>query len=263
MVKTLSILLIISSLAVSCEKGTEYSIPGNYPTTFNKLSSSTISQMRTTYALKNQYTTSSLNGFGFCGWFGDPLNVATPPLQNSITQSEAIEIVKTFASRNTSETGIQNPNDLTFHEISASTGFGGATGWHFKTTTQKADTIEVMYSIIIVHISNREVNMCVGNWYPDIFIPERFNVSQARAKDDLVGVVVSHYTFGGEEYFVTISKTDLANSTIRLKVLPIENEDKIELRVCWQINIPGPVYYLMYVDVMTGKIVGQEPTIIS
>jgi hypothetical protein len=35
------------------------------------------------------------------------------------------------------------------------------------------------------------------------------------------------------------------------------------LRVTWEFNIPGPVYYKIYVDVMTGEIVMAVPTIIS
>jgi len=254
---------MIFILAVSCEKDVEYYIPKNYPTTFNKLSSSSLSQMRASYALKNPYMTSSINDFGFCDYVGDPLNVGTPPLQNSITQSEATEIVRKFVSNNSSETAVKNPNDLTFYQVSTTTGYGGAIGWHFKTANQKVDTIEVLYSMILIHLTNGVVTSCYGNWFPEIFIPSEFNVSQPKAKADLIGKVVSHYTIAGTEYSVTISNTDLANSAIGLKVLPIENEDKIELQVCWQINIPAPVYYIIYVDVMTGKIIGQEPTIIS
>jgi Zn-dependent metalloprotease len=244
MAKTLPIILILFVLAVSCEEVVEYNIPMNYPTTINKLSSTSLSQLRASYALKNQY-------------------VGTPPLQNIITQSEAIEKVKNFASRNPSETGVQNPNDLTFYKVSTTTGYGGAIGWHFKTANQKVDTIEVLYSMILIHLTNEEVSLCIGNWYPEIFIPSEFNVDQTKAKADLNGKVVSHLTFGGTVYYVTISKTDLSKSTIGLKVLPIENENKIELRVCWQIDIPGPVYYKFYVDVMTGKIIRQVPTIVS
>ena len=32
------------------------------------------------------------------------------------------------------------------------------------------------------------------------------------------------------------------------------SEDKIELRVVWELWIPGPVHYLIYVDVMNGEV---------
>lgn len=85
-------------------------------------------------------------------------------------------MVKNFVSRNRSETGVENPNDLNFTQISSSSGYNGAIGW---------------------------------------------------------------------------------------SILPVNNDDMIELRVGWLFNIPGPVYYKIYIDVMTGEIIGQEPTIIS
>jgi hypothetical protein len=260
MTKSLPIILIISILLISCEKN---DIPSNYPTTLIKGSSSIISQLRSSYALKNPFMTSSINDFGFCDIIGDPLNVGTPPLQNILTKSEATEIVKSFVSNNSSTTGVKNPDELTFYQVSTTTGYGRAIGWHFKTVNQKIDTIEVMYTMILIHLTNGVVTSCYGNWFPEIYIPAKFNFSQAKAVSDLEGKVVSHYTFVGAEYTVSISKADLGKSSVSLKVLPIETEDKIELRVCWQINIPGPVYYKIYVDVMTGAIIGQEPTIIS
>jgi hypothetical protein len=261
MVKTLPIIFIIFIIAVSCEKAIEYNIPENYPTTFNKLSSNSLSQMRASYALKNQYMTTSLNDFGFCDWFGDPLNVRTSPLQNIITQSEASDIVRNFVSNNSSETAVKNPNDLNFYKVRTYTGSDGAIRWHFITSNQKIDTVEVLNTKFLIYLTNNEVSLCVGNWFPEIFIPSEFNVTQTKAKADLIGKVVTHYRFEGSKYNVTISEADLVESITGLKVLPIENEDIIELRVCWQIYIPGPVYHNIYVDVMTGKIVGQDPTV--
>jgi Zn-dependent metalloprotease len=265
MTKPLLLVLIVSILLSSCEKSVipNYDIPKDYPTTYSKFSSYILAQMQSSYALKNKYMVSSLNEFGFCNYLDDLLDVGTPPLNSVITKSEATEIVKSFVKNNSTETGVNNPNDLSFYKVSSSTGYGGSIGWVFKTENQKLDTIEVMYSELIVHLTNREVTLCLGNWFPEIYIPTIFNVSQTKAKDNLNGKVVSHYTFGGSEYFVTISKPDLDKSTIHLKVLPKNNTDNIELRLCWQINIPGPVYYEIYVDVMTGEIIGQEPTIIS
>jgi hypothetical protein len=46
-------------------------------------------------------------------------------------------------------------------------------------------------------------------------------------------------------------------------VVPIRTGETTELRLAWQVNIPSPVFYLIYVDAMTGQIIKQEPTIIS
>lgn len=252
--------LSVALLIVSCEK---HNVDPNYPTTLKVVPSATLSQMRESFSSKNRYLVTSVNEFGFCDYLDDLLPVGTPPVHNALTESEAIEIVKNFASNNAFETGVKNLNDLTFSKKSTDTRYGGAIGWHFKSSYQKVDTIEVLYSLILFHITNGEMTSVVGNWFPDIYIPKQFNIDQEKAKASLVGKVVSHSNFAGQAYYVTISKTDIDKSTPGLKIVPIKTDEKIELRVGWLINIPGPVYYKIYVDVMTGDIIGQEPTIIS
>jgi hypothetical protein len=137
---------------MSCEKVVEYNIPENYPTTFKKLSSNSLLQMRVSYAFKNPYMTSSLNDFGFCYWFGDPLNVGIPPFQNTITQSEATELVRNFVSNNSSETGVKDPNDLNFYRVKTYTGSDGAIRWSFISSDQKIDTIEVLHTELLIYL---------------------------------------------------------------------------------------------------------------
>jgi Zn-dependent metalloprotease len=105
--------------------------------------------------------------------------------------------------------------------------------------------------------------LCYGNRYPHIYIPGKFTFSQQKAKERLVNRVVSHYTIAAQKYDVKISASDIDKSSTRLVVYPVTKEDRIELRVTWEINIPGPVFYKIYVDVMTGEIINEEPTIIS
>jgi hypothetical protein len=191
--------------------------------------------------MKNKYMVSSLNEFGFCDYFDNPLDVEIPPIQTSITKSEAIERIKYFISQNTSETGVNNPSEISIDKISVDTGYEGNIYWHSSTFNQKLDTIEVINTKIFIHRLNGEPYICVGNWYPEIYVPKAFNFNQSEAKAVLIGKKVSHITFGGDEYFVTISKTNLEKSSITLKILPIETVDNIEIRVCWLIDIPVPV----------------------
>lgn len=74
---------------------------------------------------------------------------------------------------------------------------------------------------------------------------------------------MTHYDIAGKPYYVKITTADLEKSTSKLKIYPIKDAKKIELRVTWEINIPTPVYYKIYIDVMTGEIIAKEPTIIS
>ena len=107
------------------------------------------------------------------------------------------------------------------------------------------------------------MHYCAGNWYPEVYIPGHFNIDRDKAKSSLLNHIVWNSTIAGVPYSATVTAASLAASTTRLVILPLITDDKIELRVTWQINIPGPVYYIIRVDVMTGEIVSEEPTIIS
>jgi len=265
MLKPFIIFLIFSVSLSGCEKIDVRGVPdSNYPTVIYKLSPSSYSETRTLYFQNNKYVQSSLNRFGFCGHDTNIRVVDSPPASNPQTQSEAIEIARNFISTNRIFTGVENPEDLTFIQADYSSEYwDGATYWHIKTANQRIDTIEILYTQILINIKYKTAYYCVGNWFPDIYIPKKFNISQDQAKAGLSGKVVSHFTIAGQRYEVKISGSDLRASSVNLVVLPVTNDDRIELRVTWQINIPGPVYYKIYVDVMTGEIVGEEPTITS
>ena len=78
----------------------------------------------------------------------------------------------------------------------------------------------------------------------------------------MLNKTATHYGWGGP-YNVVITSESLQGSTTKLYVLPIEIEDHTELHLTWCINIPAPVHFKIYVDVMTGEVIGEEPTIIS
>jgi hypothetical protein len=112
-------------------------------------------------------------------------------------------------------------------------------------------------------MTNGVLVSCEGNWFPEIYIPDKFNFDESEAKTHLVGQDVTHIDIGGQKYYVTITKPDINNIPGELKIVPIRTDNKIELRVTWMFNIPSPVYCKVYADVMTGEIILQVPTIIS
>lgn len=251
--------MTIALLLLGCEKD-NLIIDPNYPSTFYKIPTEILSQMRNSLSSNNQYLTSTLNDFGFCYLPEDHINTEPPSIPNVLTETQSIEIAKNFIKSHPSETGIQNPEALT---ISRSYFWPGGINWFVVSAFQKIDTLEVMYTELVIKIKNGALISCEGNWYPNLYIPSKFNISEDKAKKDLVGKVVTHYSVGGEKYSVKISKTDVEGSTIDLIIVPIKYVDKIELRVAWVINIPGPIFCKIYVDVMLGDIIKQDPTIIS
>jgi hypothetical protein len=265
MTKQFLLFLLLACLLISCEKTNfNYTQDGNYPTVINKLSSTALAALKTDYIQKNQYLQSSLNQFGFCDLVEINNSIVSPPPLNLQTQAEATEIVKNFVSQNSIYTGVKNPDNLSLSEIFLSTPYwDAATCWVLKSSNQFIDTIEVINSQIIFQLKSHEVVYCAGNWYPNVYIPGKFNITRENAKSSLLNKIVWHSTIAGVPYSEQVAAESLAASTVRLVVFPVTTDNKIELRVTWQINIPNPVYYIIRVDVMTGEIISQEPTIIS
>jgi len=249
----------------SCEKSNlVYSDDPNYPTVIKKLNSATLTDLKSAYALKYKYFISSINEYGFCGDGDVNAVVENPPLLNPIAQPEAIVQINNFVSQNPAITGVKSNVDLKLTLSCSDTGYwDNAIYWFGSTGDQYIDTIQVINSQIHFQIKNRELRSCVGNWYPTVYIPGKFNIDRDAAKASLLDKVVWHSTIAGVPYSATVTAASLTASTTHLVVFPNTFNNQIELRVTWQINIPAPVYYLIFVDVMTGEIISEQPTIIS
>ena len=262
MTKQLLLVLAFSILLSSCEEFVipKHEIPEGYPTTYLKLSSDILSQKQGSYALRNTYLVSSLNEFGFPG-YGDVSSVS-PPFSDQITKDEAIAKAKLFCSQNPVETGVNSPDDLKLDASSSTTYYNGTTSWSLVFARQEYDTYEVSDTRIFFRITNGEVVSCIGNWYPEIYIPQDFNISQDEAKKNLINRIVSHYTLAGVKYYFPVTSEHLNESVVSLSIYPVTTDDKIELRVAWKIWIQS-LSYIFYVDVMTGDVIGQEATAIS
>jgi hypothetical protein len=263
--KKFKLILLLPFVAFlgSCENHENHEISDDlsYPTTIERLSETTLLQMRNDFAQENPYISSTLNQFGFCH-LGESYKEVTTT--DSMSKEEAIAAVKDFVARNPIYTGVKNPDDLRFRDISKSTGYGNAIFWHFKTENQIINNTEVLNTQIFFQIQNRTLTSCYENWYPNIYIPQKFNFDSEKAKSTLLGKEIVHYDYFGQPYVAgTVTAELLEASSAKLIIFPIRTEDKIELRVTWEINIPQPIYNIFCIDVMTGEIVSDTPTIIS
>jgi hypothetical protein len=234
----------------SFEVNPDFTVDPYYPTVFNQLDSTTLSQKRIAFAGKNRYLKSSLNEFGFCN--SGSLEAKSPPFVGNISRDQAIGIVKDFILKNPSETGIRNPDDINFYSTSQSTTGDGSLLWVFKISDQKVNNCEVSGTALIIHVLNGEVVWCTGNWFPDIYIPPKFNLNQEQANSLLAGKVVPYSDFSGDENYVTITLNNLNSSSFKLFIFPFTENNRIELRVTWQISV---IHCILYVDVMTGEII--------
>ena len=241
----------------SCEKST-YLVENDplYPAIINKISPDHLNTLRMGFARQNIYLQTSLDEYGFCGYGDEVINAITPTVDTIVSASESIEIAKQFIERNSLYTGVKDITDLSFQKTVETNN-----GWNLFTTTQIVDTIEVLSTTIYIRIKGREVYNCTGNWFPDIYIPKKINLTSVAATHFLLNRTVTHYTWGGPVN-IKITSESLQGSTARFVVVPIEKEDHLEICVVWKIYVPK-VDFILYVDAMTGEIIGQEPTVIS
>ena len=231
-----------------------------YPTTIYSVSEGELLQMRNDFAQRNPYFFTSLNQFGFCatGFYVPAKSIPA----GSFTKEEAIAAVKEFVARNPEYTGVSDTNDLHFKSVGLITTDG--LRWKLVAENQTVKGIEVEWTDIVFHTKNRAVEFCNGNHFPYVYVPKKFKFDAEQAKSQLLGKEIFHYNIGGQQYsagFVTTGH--LQQSTTKLIIVPIKTDDKIELRVAWQIYLGSPLHYIFEIDVKTGEIIREMPTIIS
>lgn len=258
------VLSILGVFLFACNKEDNLLYDSNYPTTIKALYTKVLEQKRLAFLSQNGFITSSLNEFGFCDLTESTVNNTQPPLTTPLTELQTIEKAKKFIDQNKEYLGVVEPDKINISKAWSSTGYyDGGTMWRIDTHYQKYDTIQVLFANISILIKNSEVNYCSGNWYPNIYIPEKFNFDREKAKSSLKNKTVWHSDIAGQSHSMKITDQALGTSKINgLKIYPIKSNDKIQLFVTWKIYVPD-VYYILYVDVMTGEVIAQEPTIIS
>jgi len=235
-----------------------------YPTTINRIDTDQLSQMRYEYHQTNFFVLTSLNQFGYCDCcddFGSSYGSSPPAVLNEVSETYATEIAEDFLILNKVYTGILKKDKIRYSKKDYEE-IGADIYWHFKISNQIVDSLEVLYSQVVIKVKNGKVTWCVGNWYPEIYIPTEFNYFQEDVKSILVDTVICHSGSWGDTWCETVTDSILEESNFRKVIVPIKTVSKIELRVSWEINIPHPIYYKFYVDVITGKIIFKEPTII-
>jgi hypothetical protein len=257
------IVLFILFLFQSCEKASVIvNNDPNYPTVIKKLDQNLLTEYESLYYERNNTLISSLNQFGFCydNPNGRPYDDSFS--NNSTTHSAIIDLLNNFVQQNSIFTGVNNVNDLLYVNFDPFPGYNNSTFWSVLSSNQRIDTLEVRYTQIHFMIRNGKLVSCIGNWYPSIYIPKNLNIDQSIAKHILLNHKVSYSTIAGEVSYVKINSQDLNDCKINLIIFPIQTNDKIELHIAWRLDIRS-VYYIIYIDAMSGNILSEETTIFS
>ncbi|MDR2651892.1 MAG: hypothetical protein LBC68_06210 [Prevotellaceae bacterium] len=250
--------VILSVVLMSCDKLNDVE-DLMYPTTIYRLPEEVLLQKRNDFAKRNPNVYTSVNQFGFCDMLDPGGENASP---DGFTEKEAIAAVKEFVTRNPEYTGVRNIDDLQFKDISSTVGSNNAVFWHFRTENQTIHNIEVDYTDILFHTQNRKLVSCYGNYFPNVYVPKKFNFDMEQAKSQLLGKEIFHWGWAGQYGADIVTAEHLQQCTAKLIIIPVTTDEKIELRVAWHINMTS-LSYIFEVDVMTGEIIRGMSTIIS
>lgn len=233
-----------------------------YPSSYSKLDSITYHQLKADFAKANPFLRTSITEFGFCGNYDFLYSAPWPTRIPDLSETEAKNIVLTFVSENSEQAGVLNSSDLKIVRVDSFKVYDGSHAWNFVSEVQKYNGLEVYNSNIMFTLINGKITNCQGNWYPKIYIPSKINVNEEKAKSLLLNKVVYLSDIIGRSIPMTITAKSLETAEFTQLIYPIETTDKIKLHIVWQVNIPD-VYYIIFLDVMTGEIVGSYPTALS
>ncbi|MDP4238304.1 MAG: hypothetical protein Q8904_02395 [Bacteroidota bacterium] len=233
-----------------------------YPTTYKKQDATTLIQMRREFATANPFLTSSITDFGFCGFLDNLLPAPWPARIPDLTRSEAINATQSFIAQNSSFLGVKPSEKVTFSRVDSFTVSDGSVKWHLSSNLQKQDTLEVYDTHLNFSLTNGKITSCEGNWYPAIYVPAKINVNKDRVKSILLNKVVYLSDIAGRPIPMTITAKSLETAAFSNMIYPLKTTAKIELHVVWVVSIPD-VFYVVYLDVMSGEIIGGFPTVYS
>ena len=257
------IIIIFIFIFQSCENyDLTITTDRNYPTTYRKLDDATLIQMRKDFALSNPFLSSSITDYGFCGFLSNLLPAPSTVRIPDLTKAEAINLTKSFISQNSTLLGIKSTSEVTFSRIDSFIIYDGSVKWFLSSNTQKNDGLEVSDTYLNFSLTNGKMTSCDGNWYSSIFIPPIINYDETSARKLLLNKIVYLSDIAGHPIPMTITVKSLKTAKFSKLIYPLRTTDKIELHVVWVVNIPD-VYYVVYMDVMTGDIIGGYPTVLS
>lgn len=255
---------LLSFLVLQCERfENNDSTNGDYPTTIQPLSAAKLTELTSEFnALNDKRVCTPLNEFGFIKY--KLTYCLTRKIQRIEIKDEAskIRLAKETLLKNTKFSGITDTSALVVKRSTPLRGCikcDGSDGdtvpiaWRIEFENQVYKNIEVKETRIVAFLDTNGVYMMGGNWYPDIFIPDKDIFSVEASKKNLIGTEITWYGWGGKNVFVV--ESDSFSSNVRKVIIPFKNNNAIELRLTWKFYVGGSSWAI-YVDTTTGETVG-------
>lgn len=238
-------------------------IESGYPSTHFRLNNSILNKLKNEYLISNHprlYT--SIDTFGFITTsIQSEQNLSGNYKFGPISQTKAKSIAKMFLQRNSKFTGIADTLFLKFNIVMGIHRYQRPDfcQWNVIIENQIYKGLEVENSKIYLHLDSLGVYRGGGNWYSEIKIPERDNLSYEMAKAHIAGLKLSTGSWSGPIEHTVGSNADYQEPTVRKLIYPLKFTDRIELHVVWQLY---PAIWRVLVDTSTGEIIHSEPTVI-
>ena len=223
----------------------------NYPTILHPLSDSQIQQLQSEFdTLNDDKICSKINNYCFV----EAQICPGPSFNFGISDDSAKLIAANCLVKNSKFTKTYDKNNLlqNIHRVIKIN--ENNSKWKVTFGPQKYKDYEIPYSFITVWISGKEAYEIDGHWYNDVYTPLKFKFQEEDAKQKIIGEKITWFGYGSHELTITEETID---DNMSKAIIPIENEDSIELHVTWKIPIiySGFIGWYVYVDVMTGVIV--------
>ena len=243
--------LIVNSSG-SDKSGNSPAEKGVYPTVISPLPSAQLEMLKAEFREMNPNFRGTLNQYGF---IDDEVKSMEHPDTILTDENLMIQRAKAMLLKNSKFTGV---TDTTAMSIFNSMSFVRGRLWMVIFNNQIYNGLEVKRSVIHVYLDANGVYRASGNWYNYIFIPDE-KISEEDAKNSIIGFEIEYYLgWGGGKRTYIVNEQDMTNPAVKI-VLCQSSGENIELKVAWQISVGLPCGWYVFVDTVTGEVLGTEP----
>lgn len=245
----------IFSVLASCQKENDLEpendlpIDTEYPSKLFKLDPSVLNKLK----LEAPY---NINDYGLFKHEGN-WGTGTSPHSDS---NFVVNLAKNTLIKHSKFSNVTSDSSLTVNSSRTRRESGGNHSyWYVVFNNQVYKGLEIINTAINIRVMD-SVEWLDGHHFKDIYIPEENLLPKDTITEKIIGYVIVYYShYGRQEKEIT--KGLIVDDYIK-KICWIEKEDFIEFRTVWEIPILAtegdgliPVWWYLYVDVLSGEIV--------
>ncbi|MBL7067077.1 MAG: hypothetical protein ISS29_04385 [Candidatus Marinimicrobia bacterium] len=229
----------------------------DYPIILYPLSESELNELQLELdSLLNSHYKATLDEYGFIGPSGLLSRGSSSINDVNYAVSKAKSAVVAFSQF----TNVSDTSKLIVSEATNQHGTNLFNDWIVSFQNQAHDTIEVLKTNIMVLITDNIVQVD-GHHYGDIVVPENNLISSEEAEESVIGAELIYYGYAEVDTFIVTEDAihiDNAKEETSIKILPYEQGDSLEMRVCWRVPIfGGSIYpdFYVFVDILSGEVI--------